>query len=65
MAELPTGPVRAKVGTQPWMVVFDRRGKLRLDARVRFKEWHPRHGTSGQKSHTGTITCIDPIKLSL
>lgn len=40
---LPTGPVPAKVGTIPMLIIFDGRGSAKLGSLIRFRE--ASHGT--------------------
>ena len=49
----------AKVGTQPWLIIRDRRTKLRVGATIKFRKPEP-----WSQWHTGIVTDIDPLFIS-
>jgi len=63
----PKGVVPAKVGTVPYVVVFDRRGCWKVGARVRIR-YGPGGVMSGFKNfpwRTGILDQLDPIFITL
>jgi hypothetical protein len=51
--------VPAKVGTQPWTIILDRRDKLQVGKQVRF-----RAAMHGSKWQVGIVENLDPLRLA-
>lgn len=59
-ARLPKGEVPCKVGTQPALCVFDRRGNFVVGKIVRFRDAMP-----GSKWRHGILTNVDPLRVTV